>query len=77
MSADVAIARRDGHAVVLDACGQPHTAAQLAATIHVLEGRTAAAPERERAFWRAALIWRQAVYAALTAAEAGDVAVGE
>lgn len=72
MPLDVQIARRAGQAVVLDACGQPHTAADLTATIRVLEARAAAAPPAERRLWRTALVWRRAVLAALEAAEADD-----
>lgn len=72
MAAEVAIARRDGHAVVLDACGQPHTAADLTATIRVLEGRQAAEAPQYQPFWAQALTWRRAVLAALEAAEADD-----
>ena len=72
MAAEVQIARRAGQAVVLDACGQPHTVADLTATIRVLEGRAATAPSEERRIWRAALVWRRAVLAALEQAEADD-----
>lgn len=75
-AADVRLARRDGHAVVLDACGQPHTAADLQTTIRVLEGRAHAAPAAEQRIWRAALTWRRAVLAALEQAEADDVGLG-
>lgn len=77
MAAEIQIARRAGHAVVLDACGQPHTAAALRQTIHLLEGKAAAeAPEYQR-IWIAALAWRRAVLAALDAMEAGDAQSGE
>ena len=75
--ADVQIARRAGQAVVLDACGQPHTADALRATIRVLEGKQAAEAPPYRQFWAQAVTWRRAVLAALEQAEADDVATGE
>ena len=66
------LTRRNGHAVVLDACGQPHTAAALRDTIHLLEGKQAAEAPQYRQFWAQALTWRRAVLAALEAAEADD-----